>query len=792
MPVSNNELTDPFVPVWAIRAYERHQHADPSEVMRAITETVRESVHCSAKASLEAGLRDKWGDVLPSFLSLQARMVEQSSQRVRDSMRQSRRGRPGKAANALSHFNELPAERMILIASAVAINMLGEPLQRVCTTIAKCLETEEIALRLAKQRPDEYKELSRVAMECRGTGYRTRRILKALGDHDGLPFSHADKLALGLVQLEAMRVDGNALFTTKQQYADVSTVELTDWALNHLEAFTDAFTNYRTRSMAIPTVVPLIQEENRLVFQAADGGFTSRRLVGGTKQFKLLTQWEPEGQTLDTLLRTVNTLGSVAFQVDPLVLDVFEHVWAHTDSVVGGLPHRSPVPLPPKPFEGVRSDDMTLSQRKVYDDWRRQCSLIASYNKRERVQKVMQLTKQWRYTLWAVKLPTLHYAWDYDFRGRLYARGKLLSPQGPDLDKGLLRFAHGERLGVNGHYWLCVHGANVYGHDKLPFAERVRWVEEEGKDIALDVYYNPFSSMSVWGKADKPWQFLAWCFEYARYILSEQGEDFESGLVCRVDGTCNGIQHMSILAGDENTARQVNVLGTERSDLYSAVIPGMQRKLPEYKALIRRDLVKQAVMIQPYGGTRRGTYKCFNDRLRNPQLSKAMTAAFEQELAETLPGIPKAKRILSDQVKHLKAHGYQWTLRDGFVVTGQYTKSTVGQINVLVLGRRYALRHSDSKDEPNTRRSRSALLPNIVHSLDSYLCRCLTLCYAESGGRSLIPVHDAFGVPAGSMNLLATQLRHAVHRVYARAPIVELPELHAKLDLSKLNPYMFS
>ena len=67
-----------------------------------------------------------------------------------------------------------------------------------------------------------------------------------------------------------------------------------------------------------------------------------------------------------------------------------------------------------------------------------------------------------------------------DFRGRAYPVTSHLSPQGNDLNKGLLTFAasQGKPLGRDGAKWLAIHGANCYGVDKVPFLERIAYVEE--------------------------------------------------------------------------------------------------------------------------------------------------------------------------------------------------------------------------------------------------------------------------------------------------------------------------
>jgi DNA-directed RNA polymerase, mitochondrial len=39
---------------------------------------------------------------------------------------------------------------------------------------------------------------------------------------------------------------------------------------------------------------------------------------------------------------------------------------------------------------------------------------------------------------------------------------------GPDINRGMLEFSEGRRIGEEGLWWLKVHLANKFGKDKLP------------------------------------------------------------------------------------------------------------------------------------------------------------------------------------------------------------------------------------------------------------------------------------------------------------------------------------
>ena len=53
----------------------------------------------------------------------------------------------------------------------------------------------------------------------------------------------------------------------------------------------------------------------------------------------------------------------------------------------------------------------------------------------------------------------------------------MLTNQGDDISKALIRFYNGTQLGDNGLDALKIHAANCYGKDKLSLAERMRFVD---------------------------------------------------------------------------------------------------------------------------------------------------------------------------------------------------------------------------------------------------------------------------------------------------------------------------
>ncbi|WP_412521781.1 DNA-directed RNA polymerase [Shewanella algae] len=235
----------------------------------------------------------------------------------------------------------------------------------------------------------------------------------------------------------------------------------------------------------------------------------------------------------------------------------------------------------------------------------------------------------------------IYFPYTVDFRGRLYTVTSL-SPQGADYSKGLLHFADGHRLGERGMYWLKVHAANVFGVDKLTFDERVAWVDANMETfirIANDPWANREWNGQPWvdaagkeQKADKPFQCYAVCLEL-KGMLAE-GADFVSRIPVALDGSCSGLQNLSMAMACEVTAASVNVIDTPKpADVYrevAEIVNGYLRDETEEgnkvfveqwlrftKGGLTRNITKRSVMTFSYGSAAFGfAQQLMEDTLR--------------------------------------------------------------------------------------------------------------------------------------------------------------------------------
>ncbi|SFQ07608.1 DNA-dependent RNA polymerase [Nitrosomonas cryotolerans] len=232
--------------------------------------------------------------------------------------------------------------------------------------------------------------------------------------------------------------------------------------------------------------------------------------------------------------------------------------------------------------------------------------------------------------------------WKADYRGRIYAETPWLTPQGGDMQRALFEFANGKPLNEQGISALCRHGANLVRRTQilsdlgitdrqvLTLDEREQWVVDHESEILASAKA-PLQESFWRDVASKPMQFLAFCLTYQQWKNDPQKSIH---LPIQIDGTCNGLQHISALTCDEGLARAVNVMPSNDnlpSDIYielanEAVTTigqlGKLRKLGvgiHEKGLVladawlvnnqnrqkwlNRDTAKKIVMTIPYGAS---------------------------------------------------------------------------------------------------------------------------------------------------------------------------------------------
>jgi len=349
-----------------------------------------------------------------------------------------------------------------------------------------------------------------------------------------------------------------------------------------------------------------------------------------------------------------------------------------------------------------------------------------------------------------------------DYRGRIYAASSSINPQGSDELRGMLRFREGKPLGKSGYKWLAVHGANVYGYNKVNFHDRYQWVMDNEEGIRA-VASRPDSSAGreLLNGASKPVQFYAFCREWAEVSTSRDPSTFLSHLPVAQDGSCNGLQHYSALLGDAGGAGRTGLVKSEvPADIYRTVADTFRGRLArdtdyhiedEVLTAIDREFVKPIVMTLPYGITRRGVSLEIYKQLKKEDWSLIthMTDVIMQVVNQEIPSYKYLKEWLEDASNIFSSRGdpIKWVTPAGFPVMQDYRATRELSIRTEFFGTK-VLKFREEKDGIDVSQSRTAIAPNYIHSMDSsHLVFCINAA-VKKGIQDFSVIHDSIAVHA--------------------------------------------
>ena len=509
----------------------------------------------------------------------------------------------------------------------------------------------------------------------------------------------------------------------------------------------------------------------------------------------------------------INALQRTAYQINTQVLDVMSTLWEN-GSELGGLPPRDGLPLPAKPADIEENE----AARKQY---RAEASRVHLQNLQitgHRIGFNIALDIAKRYA----GFRKIYFPYQLDFRGRIYAVPHL-NPQGSDVQKALLRFANGKPLGSEGWKWLAIHGANTAGYDKVSLEARVEWVLDNEEEICT-IAENPYDNRGWCGtigsvEIDKPWQFLAFCFEWAGYC--KYGDTYVSKLPVALDGSCSGIQHFSAMLRDEIGGNAVNLVPAELpQDVYGMVakkvieqaqeeaVSGTEDELKHTdegvayvkrgtKALakqwlafgITRKTTKRSVMTLAYGSKEYGFKEQLMEDIIRPakasgkdfpfdgdgyQAAQYMAKAIWVAVNKVLVKAGEAMRWLQTAASLAAKEGLpvRWTTPVGFPVMQAYADIETRRVKTAINGKLVYFRVNQETDKLDRRKQSSGIAPNYVHSCDAAHLMLTVVRAKQAGINSFACIHDSFGCPAGEVETFFRIVRESFVEMYETVDVL--------------------
>jgi DNA-directed RNA polymerase len=422
-----------------------------------------------------------------------------------------------------------------------------------------------------------------------------------------------------------------------------------------------------------------------------------------------------------------------------------------------------------------------------------------------------------------------------------------LNPQGDDSGKGLLEFAEGKALGEDGLQWLYIHTQNVWGNDKCSLQDRIDATEDnlyQYRQYAADPL-----NCTGWMEADKPFCFLACCFELLD--LGENPEEHVSHLPIALDGSCSGLQHFAAMMLDEKLAEAVNVIqNSDRpNDIYTMVAERAAASVAEddseeasyWNGKVTRDIVKQPVMTLAYGVSRSGMRNQVSEKCKklvrkgHSEYKKGSTSVKDadgkvvvsfagymaDQIHDSISGVSKSAFHVMDWLgaaATAKAAAcddaidgaLSWTSPIGLPVLQEYYDYDSKRVNTYFEGRRIRFTQRLGAAAVDARKQKQGAAPNFVHSMDAaHLMLTVNECIGSGIGiNSFAMIHDSFGTHASDTGALFEILREQFHLMYREDALMHLyadlppaaklicgePPSRGSLDLSRVqdSEYFFN
>jgi DNA-directed RNA polymerase len=366
---------------------------------------------------------------------------------------------------------------------------------------------------------------------------------------------------------------------------------------------------------------------------------------------------------------------------------------------------------------------------------------------------------------------------------------------------------------------------------------------EENEDAILAAGTEPYGeAFSFWSGADKPWQFLAFCREWAQF--QAHGWGFVSSLPVSLDGSCNGLQHYSAALRDPVGGAAVNLLPSDTpEDIYQRVADVVIAKVKGYVCPdgsasetitqedrdmaqrwldfgIDRKITKRPVMTLPYGST---IFSCrdFIEEAMRDKLAGGAKNVFETESGDgifqasrwlqplvwnSIGEVVKAARVGMDWLKKCAtlagSEGLPvvWYTPDGFMVSQAYKERAAKRVKTVLDGQTTYFTLDGNKPTIDKRRQSQGIAPNWVHSMDATAMRMYVVWAKAHGITAHAMVHDSYGTVAADVEAMSQLIREAFIELYtSHDPLAEfrvdvammlsdenmekLPELPEKGDL---------
>jgi len=371
--------------------------------------------------------------------------------------------------------------------------------------------------------------------------------------------------------------------------------------------------------------------------------------------------------------------------------------------------------------------------------------------------------------------------------------------------------------------WLMVHGANLAGVDKVSYTARKQWVKDNEERI-LATAADPLGFL-WWAGMDSPYQFLAFCFEWERWLEYQKKhgtpKGFITGIPVAFDGTCSGLQHFSAMLRDPIGGEAVNLIPSDTpQDIYRLVAEKVITKAqidamkgtPDEEVTgkdgktftklgtrtlaqqwltfgIDRKVTKRSCMTLPYGSRQYGFADQLLEDIIKPAIAKGHGAMFvrRKQAARYMA------KLIWDAVGTVvvkAVEGMEWlqkmarlVAKEGRVVTWLtplglpiqqsylcYEPETIRLRFGSTIKRLYSYKPTGDVEK---KKQASGVAPNFVHSMDAAHLQLTLVMAKEAGINHFAMIHDSYGAPVAQAACMFKVVREAFIQMYTENDVLE-------------------
>ena len=501
---------------------------------------------------------------------------------------------------------------------------------------------------------------------------------------------------------------------------------------------------------------------------------------------RYLEELKNRGHEMKPVYDAVNIMQETEWVINKPIYEVILSL-INTDSSLGHLPtNPQEIELPVKPVD-IETNKESLVK------WKREASLVYKERAKSKSKyiQVRQIIEEARLLLDR----SFFYPYQLDFRGRIYPKPAMLSPQGADYSRALIKFKYGKQMKENISFDdFAIAGAGLYGQvDKEDIQTRKEWVRER-LDTFIGYAKEPLTNTD-WAKADKPFCFLAWCFELKDFAETDYDASFITTLPIQSDCSNSGLQHYSAMMRDEIGGKATNLIPSNKpEDVYRIVAQKVIMKLrdktdPMAKQWldygIDRKLCKKPVMCLPYSLTQYSCRQYIQDHVEKEWKEKNKPHNFGRDLFKATnyltpivwesinDVIVGAKEIMGflKKVSRLVASENLpvcWTTPKplNFPVQMMCYKKESKRVKTKMGDSIIKLSIQSDTDEIDKRKTAQSICPNLIHSLDASCLMLAVIKAKDKGVTNFSLIHDSFGCVAPDVHKLSEAIREAFCEVY--------------------------